>query len=243
MKQLPNIKKYPAYTLIEMLVVLTIFIVLAALGMSAFEGFRDTITLNEDIDKMKQTIRGAQRSAMFLDRRSNERWLYGIGVDFTEIDGDGSYRVFKWCAPFDEYGDIRSKQNVPHFNPSAALGVNNGNIPTTYSQSSFCAREEGTSEVIKMQNTIDIELGANFTPSLRDIGNNTPAYLLFESVSGKAFFYNRSNGSVLNYDVNGDLVSNPVNLILDIRSPNTGRLKTITIFNISGKVKVEDSKL
>jgi type II secretory pathway pseudopilin PulG len=244
MKKLPRIKRYKAYTLLEMLIVLTLFIILSALGMSAFEGFRDTISLNEDIDKLKQTVRSAQRSALFLERGSNERWLYGIGIDFTQLDNNGTYRLFKWCAPFNEYGDIRSKQSVPHFIPTSALGPSNGNLPTMYSPSTSCLKDEGTSEKIRLQGSVDIEIGSNFVPTILESGSaTTPAYVLFESVSGKAFFYNAAQGLVLNYSSNGTLVSNPNNLVIEVRAPNTGRLKTITIYNISGRVKVEDSKL
>lgn len=246
---LPVGRKYKAYTLLELLIVLAIFLILSTIGMSAFNGFRDTITLNEEIDELKQNIRSAQRASLFLERQTTERWIYGIGLDFSQIENNGSYRMFKWCAPFNEFGDIRSKQNVPNYNPSLQLSTTNGNlgISTPYS-STICEQGLGLSEIVRYGSGIDNAFGINFRPIIPDnngvtgdIGN-VPAYVLFESVSGKAFFYD-IQGNIINYRNNGDMVASPVNFVLQIESPNTGRLKTITIFNISGKIKVEDRKL
>lgn len=246
---LPVGRKYKAYTLLELLIVLAIFLILSTIGMSAFNGFRDTITLNEEIDELKQNIRSAQRASLFLERQTTERWIYGIGLDFSQIENNGSYRMFKWCAPFNEFGDIRSKQNVPNYNPSLQLSTTNGNlgISTPYS-STTCEQGLGLSEIVRYGSGIDNAFGINFRPIIPDnngvtgdIGN-VPAYVLFESVSGKAFFYD-IQGNIINYRNNGDMVASPVNFVLQIESPNTGRLKTITIFNISGKIKVEDRKL
>lgn len=246
---LPARRKYKAYTLLELLIVLAIFLILSTIGMSAFNGFRDTITLNEEIDELKQNIRSAQRASLFLERQTTERWIYGIGLDFSQIENNGSYRMFKWCAPFNEFGDIRSKQNVPNYNPSLQLSTTNGNlgISTPYS-STICEQGLGLSEIVRYGSGIDNAFGINFRPIIPDnngvtgdIGN-VPAYVLFESVSGKAFFYD-IQGNIINYRNNGDMVASPVNFVLQIESPNTGRLKTITIFNISGKIQVEDRKL
>ncbi|MBI2356512.1 prepilin-type N-terminal cleavage/methylation domain-containing protein [Candidatus Dojkabacteria bacterium] len=248
--KLPKYKSYKAFTLLEMLVVLVIFIVLSALSMAGFNGFRDTISLNQDIDRMKQDIRGAQRAALFLERKNDERWLYGIGIDFTQLDNDGSYRLFKWCAQFDNYGDIRSKQNVPNFDPNFNLSQLNSNLglsPLPYS-SQNCEQGIAVSEIVRLNNNIDFSIGSNFQATLPEDNRVTghfagvPAYLLFEAVSGKAFFYD-INGYLVNYSSTGELVSSPINFVIEVRAPNTSRLKTITIFNISGKVKVEDERI
>lgn len=244
--------KYPGYTLLEMLVVLTIFVILSTLSMAAFNGFRDTVTLNEEIDQLKQTIREAQRSSLFLERKPDERWIYGIGIDFSQIGNDGTYRLFKWCAPFNEYGDVRSKQHIPNYNPLQNVGATNGNLNLNSQYANLeCSRTDGSGvgEIVQLGSSPDGQIGKNFIPSLpadnnsgSDVGG-VPTFLLFESVSGKAFFYDDLQGGIVNYNSGGDLIGSPINFVIEIRAPNTGRLKTITVSNISGKVKVEDSKL
>ncbi|KKR06221.1 MAG: hypothetical protein UT34_C0001G0261 [candidate division WS6 bacterium GW2011_GWF2_39_15] len=238
---LPKKPLYKAYTMLELLVVLLIFIILSTMAMSAFSGFRDTVTLNEDIDRLKQNVRTAQRASLFLERDQDERWIYGIGLDFSQVENDGTYRIFKWCAPFNDYGDTLSKQAIPNYDPAFAVSPTNGNLGS-YTSESKCRLGVAISELIKTE-AFDERISSNFNISLTDLGiAGTPSYVLFESVSGKTFFYNLQ-GNIINYSGQAEMSSSPDNFVLEITSPNTGRIKTVTIFNISGKMKVEDRKI
>ena len=95
-----NQNRYFAYTLVEMLVVISIFVIISAIGFSSFYGLRDAISLNEETLSLEQDIRYAQRAALFLERKVTDRWIYGIGIDFSKVESTRKYTLFKWCSEF-----------------------------------------------------------------------------------------------------------------------------------------------
>ena len=231
-------KKYPAYTLMEMLVVMSIFIILGAMTFSAFDGLQNTVKLNEYMLTLEQDIRNVQRSAMLLQRNTGERWLYGLGIDFSEITADGEYRMFKWCSPFDDYGHITTKSKIPGYDPSLQLADENGRLPIfelDYNSSS-CLSSEFKSE---LKNLPGYENSAKPPKAQILIAGSQEdrkvRFVLFESVSGRTFFYN-SNGDILNYDTGGVAVSDPVNFDLQISPSGRGSTRRLTINNLSGKI-------
>ncbi len=236
--------KLPAYTLIEMLVVLTIFVIISAIGYSTFGGLRDTVTLNEESLTLEQDIRFAQRSSLFLERQANERWIYGVGLDFSDFEQDGVYRLFKWCSPFNEFGATETKSDFPNFDPGLSLSASNGNLPTNPYQQANCLLDTLVSEVIRAQGRVDGIVSASFIRELPDSLNavgdigGIPVYILFESVSGRAFFYDE-NGVLVNYDISGDPVSEPSDFEIRIGSRVTNKTKVISISNVSGKVSIQ----
>lgn len=242
-------KYYKAYTLIEMLVVMSIFIVIGAIGFSAFYGMRDSLSMNEDILTLQQDFRYAQRSTMFLERTPQERWIYGIGVDLSTIQSDNTYKLFKWCSPFIDYGDIRTKTKLPHYLTTLDVGLVNANLPVSgkYSNSN-CDEGVNVSEIIRIEKFGLSKISDSFKitlPSSNDASGdvgNAPVYILFESVSGRAFFYD-SSGRLVNYTNTAQLVSNPVDLQIYIESSRTKVRRIVTIGNISGKINVQTENL
>lgn len=240
---------YRAYTLIEMLVVMSIFIVVGAVGFSAFYGMRDSLSMNQDILTLEQDLRYAQRATMFLERTTRERWIYGIGLDLSTIQTDNTYKLFKWCSPFIDYGDIRTKSRLPHYLPTVDVGTVNANLPVSgkYS-SSNCEEGVNVSEIIKLEKFGLSKISDSFKVTLPssndasgDVGN-APVYILFESVSGRTFFYD-SLGRLVNYTNTAQLVPNPTDFQIYIESLRTKVKKIVTIGNISGKIHVQTENL
>jgi hypothetical protein len=69
-----------------------------------------------------------------------------------------------------------------------------------------------------------------------------PVYVLFEAVSGRMFMYDES-GLIVNYASDGTIISTPTNFIFEIRSLNTGVVKTISVQNIAGKLTIESDDI
>ncbi|MCK9369046.1 type II secretion system GspH family protein [Candidatus Dojkabacteria bacterium] len=240
------LKKYKAYTLVEMLVVMGIFGIIAGMGFATFYGLRDTMALNQELITFSQDVRNAQRSALFLDRTVGERWIYGVGVDFSQMNSDERYNTFKWCSQFNDFGDTKTKGTIPNFDKTIPVGSQNGNLPTANYLYKECSLGISVSELVKLTGTVDKYFESNFNISFPSSNNATgdvggvPVYLVFESVSGRAFFYD-SSGNIVNYTSAGLPVDAPVDLVIEVRSPRTRVLKVMTVSNISGKVTVENS--
>ncbi|HVX92743.1 MAG TPA: type II secretion system protein [Candidatus Dojkabacteria bacterium] len=242
-------RKYTAYTLIEMLIVLGIFVILVSLGTAAFAGLRDTVSLNQDVLNLEQDQRNTKRQSLILERNSNERWIYGLGLDFTGFTSQKKYTIFKWCSQFPDYGDVKTTAIMPNYDSALAVSQLNGNLPVTSTYvNNNCITSGSQNEIVRLQGALDGSVSSNFTtniPSSNDAAGDVggvPVYIVFESVSGKTFFYD-INGKIVNYDTNGNMVSNPINFVAEITSNNTRVKKTITISNISGKIDVTSTNL
>jgi len=248
-----TIKKYNAFTLVEMLVVMTIMMVLTAMSVASFGGLHSSIVLNEGSTNIQQVLRNAQRSAMLLKRDMDERWIYGIGVDFSTIEEDGHYKTFKWCSPFQEYGNpsgilpsFYATSKFPNYNPDILLNEQNGVLPVALHSEVWVEdcmgmspffRPEGVFAEIKSEITEVVE-----EPTLIEIPAITDGrkitYVVFESISGRAFLYNKS-GVLLNYDSDGDIVSNPDDFVIFLSTHDKSRLLEVSVSNISGKISLE----
>jgi hypothetical protein len=218
--------------------------ILSAFGFSAFSGLRDTVTLNQDLLNLEQDIRWAQRSALFLERNPDERWIYGIGIDFSDFEEDGVYRLFKWCSQFEDYGNILTRSNFPNYNPNFDLSNLNGNLSLPGYLQSSCGSGSSLSEIVRVQGRIDGTVSADFQIDIpndlnasNDVGG-IPNFVLFEAVSGRAFFYD-DNGLIVNFESDSEMVPDPIDFSVEVTAPTTGRMKTITITNISGKISLE----
>jgi len=244
--------RYLAFTLIEMLIVMTIMMILTAMSIASFGGLRSSIILNEGSTNIQQILRDSQRSAMLLKRDIGERWIYGIGVDFSTIEEDGQYRVFKWCSPFQEYGSpsgalpsFYATSKFPNYNPNNMLSRQNGSLPVSFSSdiwvddcigSSPFLRSEGVFTEIKSEISTVVE-----EPTLVEIpvitGGKKIAYVVFESISGRAFLYDES-GLLLNYGAFGNIVSNPDNFSILLSTNDKSRVLAVEVSNISGKISL-----
>jgi len=233
-----NARRYPAFTLLEMLLVIAILSVLGTVTTAAFSGLRDSVRLNEKFQSISQDIRNLQRSAMLLERESNERWLYGLGIDFSAYESNGSYRMFKWCSQYPGYGSTKTRGELPDFDSDNPVGVNNGYLPISDWRDDCSVDESPTnSYLVKWETGTPVLTDMGLNPDLLTWGEDLdPVYILFESVSGRVFFYG-SSGELLNYDSTGDLDEPIVDLILQMSTKTT--TKRITVKNLSGKILID----
>lgn len=75
-----------AFSLVEMLLVIAIFVIFGAFGAGGFLGFRETMFVKENVEIIKQDILLVQQKSMLLEREPGDNWLYGIGIDFSNLD-------------------------------------------------------------------------------------------------------------------------------------------------------------
>lgn len=227
-----NAKKYPAFTLIEMLVVLAILSVLGTVSVQSFSGLQSSVQLNEESLNLSQDIQNLQRSAMLLERDSDENWLYGIGIDFSQYSTTGKYKIFKWCSQYTGYGSAKTRGELPDFDSSNPVGINNGFLPVSDWRDTCSIEEESINSYLVQWDTgsttlTDLGLNPSITTSVR--------YVVFESVSGRTFFYN-SSGELINYDSSGNLIEDPINLVIRLATKAT--IKDITVRNLSGRILI-----
>lgn len=231
---------YSGYTLAEVLVVLMIVIILGALGASAFGGLRDTVLVKQNIEDIKQDLQLIQQKAMLLEKKDGEGWIYGIGIDFTEI-AQGKYTFFKWCSPFSSYGDKLTRSEilayddtkkigdlVPSKGPNASLSIDD--VDT----GGLCDRDISPSYLTSFSGLEDGKLNAGFDIAL--VGE--ASYVVFESVTGRVFLYD-ANGLPFNYNPDGEYDADKGPLTIEIYR-NQGKIKDeIKIFPLSGAVSHE----
>jgi prepilin-type N-terminal cleavage/methylation domain-containing protein len=192
-------KKYEAFTLLELIIVMTIMTIISWISVLSYRSLMDSFAMNEVSLTIAQDIRSAQRSAMFLDREGNERWLHGIGLDFSRIEDEREYDIFKWCSEFNNYDN--SEASLTGELPNYSGGeIDDVKIAEELAMGSDCLRADGGG---------DDGLLVTETKRFGDYTNldfklDGVEYILFESVSGKAFFYDSSR-NLLNYEP-GDVV-------------------------------------
>lgn len=237
----------------ELLVVLSLFAIMAAMTFSSFSGLQNTVKMNEYVLTLEQNIRSVQRAAMLLERSSNEKWVYGLGIDFGEMkNGDGKYTIFKWCSPFSDYGNITTRSAIPAYDPNQNLGtvlVGNGGDLNGYMNVSGGITNSSICNLSALFSTLRIASGYSQTSptpksniSISPINsNNAPRYVIFESVSGRAFFYDE-HGALLNFDSEGNLVEDPESFVITIEPLSNINSRIISIGNLSGKISTQSIK-
>ncbi|GAB4157427.1 MAG: hypothetical protein Fur003_1170 [Candidatus Dojkabacteria bacterium] len=242
-----------------MLIVMSIFIVLLALGIPAFSGLRASVSLNEVTKKIQQDLRQTQRSALLLDRKSNELWIYGLGIDFSTIHIDGKYKLFKWCSPYPDYDvlpttgsvttTIYATSDFPNYSPlelipDPKIGTSdvarlplNVNIPASVQDCSYTGNLNRGGYISYIsgsdgERSVPLPLLAGLDSSDTLV---QPMYVVFEAVSGQTFFYN-SSGRLLNYQPSGLPTTNSTNLEINVVVPDKTRGTLIRVTNSSGKI-------
>lgn len=249
--------KCRGFTLVEMLIVMSIIIILMALSFVAYQRLQTTVRLNEYTNNFEQNIRKVQRDAMLLEKKPNSRWVYGLGIELKNINKPGTfgeYKTFKWCSPFADYGDdVRTRSIVPNYDSSSDISSTNGNINTEGIQKVDCTIGTQTSVLSEYSLYGDSRVGTSIDtwppkstitlsafPYYADqnkINAANVGYILFEAVTGRAFFYT-ADGKLVNTDLKGNPLSNAQNLVIRIVPDRGGNGKKITIFNLSGRVIV-----
>lgn len=262
--------KYSSFTLIEMLIVIAVLVLLMGMAFSAYQNLQTTIRLNEYTNNLEQVIRKVQRDAMLLDKKPGENWIYGLGIDLTSLQNPntlGEFKVFKWCSPFPDYGDVRTKSAIPNFDPNVALGEDgNGDLPTNYgiTEGDCKTFTETTLKTYFPYGERAIGKNINVKPpkgrvlidsvplsnASETATNHTviPSHLVFEAVTGRAFFYGPlgmswySNAVPLNFNIrdnNPRPYTDAKDLVITIQPLRGSKGKKITVHHISGRVTVE----
>jgi len=229
MKKLKN--SLLGFTLIEMLIVMAIFVILSAMGAGAFAGIRETTIIRQDVENLKQDIQLAKQKSMLLERGPNENWLYGIGIDFSEVDTTGEYRLFKWCSPFTDFGSPATTSELPGYS-GGEITITNGYLPVE-TRTTSCS---GQSSLVELAEYVDTSLsgGINII-GIPSIYPRTPAeYVVFEAVTGKAFLYD-GTGAPSNYTYSSyslDVIA--LDIVID-RKRST-KFEVLSIYPLSGTV-------
>ncbi|MGI6443466.1 MAG: prepilin-type N-terminal cleavage/methylation domain-containing protein [Candidatus Dojkabacteria bacterium] len=243
---LPKEKRYKAFTLIEMLIVILILVILGSLSLASYQRMQVVMRTNEYINSLEQDIRRIQRDAMLLDRQQGEYWPFGIGIDFTEMNKDGGsgyYRVFKWCSPYAEYGNRRTTSSVPGY--AHLLLGSNPNLPENKGDGTACY-DNFERRLYLPRRYLDLKppkseiTVTTRARGLSEVKESTLGYVLFESVTGKAFFYDKQR-KLINYKFIGDeveLVPNISDLVITIKPLRGGVTRTLTVQHLSGMMEI-----
>lgn len=216
----------------EMLVVMVIMVILLGVGFSAYASFTETTKYNQDVANLQSDILIMQRAAMLLERDETEDWLYGLGIDFGGIlSSNGEYRYFKWCSPYSEFGHASTKSRYPYYIEDDTIFDGVMPYPVKYNHSKC---NNNTNEMLALTGygrgdlalEEDVEI-YNLEGGIFDIGSIQ--YLLFESVSGRAFLY----------DSSGNRIPNDIDLAI-VFNKNFGIQKALVVDNLTGRTKVID---
>jgi len=252
-KKTKHIHFYEAFTLIEMLIVLAIIIIISGFAYAGIANYRSAMAVINTSSLIEQDIKMAQRSAMFLSRDVEEGWIYGIGIDFSQIDNAANphYRFFKWCAPFEEFNPMEPKMNseLPGVDTANLLSIDNGYLPGYTTGKTLC---DGTNELIefKPSHSTEIDRGALRITKAEGVRLEDVNYILFESITGRAFLYGATisigggTGTLLNYSLSsGNVTMYPDLTHLQIKLTNIGvnpatSGRTIDVSPVSGRVKI-----
>lgn len=246
--------QYSGYTLGEVLIVLMIVIILGSAGAFSFGGLRDSVLVKKGIEDIKQDLQLTQQKAMLIEKKENESWIYGIGIDFTEIS-EGKYTFIKWCSPFSTYGHPITRSEIIAYDPEYSIGTTlsggygeNAVLPITptLDPSGFCDNR-GESYMTNMPGLEGGKLNAGFDIGLlfsEDEGHVTPSYVVFEAVTGRVFLYDE-DGWPINYMPDGTYI--PERKLELLVSRNRGaKADYIQVAALSGTVShevLEDSAL
>ncbi len=232
-------KKYTAFTLLEMLLVMAIMMIIMGMTFTSFFGLHDTIKMNEYMLNMEQDIRSVQRASMLLERNTEENWLYGLGIDFTQLGADGKYTTFKWCTPFGDYGDETTRSKVPGYK-TGDLTLDGTDLPyadmAVGIESGLCTQMEDTVKLL-LGYTTELTI-----PKSTVQFNSDVRYVVFESVTGRAFFYDEL-GELLNYSIiDGQVVIEDDPTLLEqldftIASVGAAAPRTLRIHHLSGRIE------
>jgi prepilin-type N-terminal cleavage/methylation domain-containing protein len=192
-------KNFKAYTLLEVLVVMSIMLILLGVGLMSYTVFAETTQYNQDVANFENDILLIQRAAMLLERDPDERWLYGLGIDLGPLyQGTtyeyGTYRYFKWCSEFDDFGDERTTGPYPNYDGENG-DLLNELIPNYSWAAGSCDKGVvGASQTLMVldqygSGRLNLDPKKVSIPPVLD--GREIRYIVFEAVTGRTFFYAR----------------------------------------------------
>jgi prepilin-type N-terminal cleavage/methylation domain-containing protein len=226
------VKRFKAYTLLEVLVVISIMLIIMGVGITSYLSFAEVTKFNQDVANIQNDISVIQRAAMLFKKDVDERWLYGLGIDFGGLyvaGNEKSYTFFKWCSQFDDYGNVRTRSEYPNFDPTQALSPTNGNIPLTISSNPAACDVGGLDSVlVPLTEYGQGKLNSNDVTVSGSGDSGDVRFILFEAVSGRTFVY-LSDGTL----------DTSQNIYIDF-DKNVGSDKRLIIKNLTGRTVLLD---
>jgi type II secretory pathway pseudopilin PulG len=223
-------KKIKAYTLMEMLVVMSIMIIILAIGLSSYAAYIETTKYNQDVSNLQQDILNAQRASMLLKREEDDGWLYGVGIDFGGMmytNRNGTYKVFKWCSGYPTYGHPKTTGKYPNFNEST--GGSNGMPNPNFINYGVSSCSDVDPDVLPNGALVQFSsYGLGRLNLADDVEVTGGRFLLFESVTGRAFIF----------DDAGSLVNADLAITFDKRRGTTNILE---VENLTGRTKLSST--
>ncbi|MFH1547434.1 MAG: prepilin-type N-terminal cleavage/methylation domain-containing protein [bacterium] len=179
------------FTLVEMLVSMTIIALILGLSAAGYNGLRTTQILKQSAETLKSDIMYAKRSAMLIKRNEGENWINGVGIDLASMSmEEGGYRLFKYCGEDTGYVDY-STQYIS--NVVSLFDIEGGQTPAPPSDYYGDCKTTETSEftslpgylmVDKISDTLQF-LVSEYPESLI----NSVRFLFFESPTGEMHLY------------------------------------------------------
>lgn len=236
-------KSYKAVTLLELLIVMAVMFILSLISVIAYRSLVDSFSINEVSLTIAQDIRATQRASMLLDREADERWLHGIGIDFRNIE-EREYDIFKWCSEFDYYDETKPSLigEVPNLPLGEDPSISDSSRLNYENRVNSCSRNAEVDEKENAYYAIETKTFFAYN-NLEFLNRSDVAFILFESVSGKAFFYD-VDGFLLNYSFLADeLLLNDVLELFQLRLEPMRAVglsrRTIVVAPVSGIANLE----
>jgi prepilin-type N-terminal cleavage/methylation domain-containing protein len=226
--------KRDGFTLVEMLLVMAIIVILGAMGVGGFIGFRETMSARENVEKIKQDIQRARSMSINVERDRNDPWLYGIGISFKDLN-EGNYSFFKWCSEFNSYGNIKTRSAIPDWNSVNDIGVSNGTLPLQVRIGTTCGSGSSLAEISGDSSVKVIDLDEKSTVI------SDAKFVLFEAVTGRAFLYNDRDdidgvAFPTSYDIEGEYIYPTKTLDIVITRTYSTKFDMISVYPLSGAV-------
>lgn len=220
----------------EMLVVMSVMIIIGGIGIYAITGLRDAVVVGQDVANLKLDVQRAQHASMLLQKQPGDNWVYGIGIDFSTLPEDGTYKFVKWISGSTEFNSSTMSSELLAFDDS---------------NDSYRIDNPPTNAILPVQSLSNLEgfenvsLKAGYNVTLKESTMDEPmeiSYVIFEAVTGRAFLYD-TLGNPVNYSHNltsGELeYSNEDKLVIEISRNQGSKTDVISISPGSGNINHE----
>ena len=215
------------FTLIELMVVISIFLVISTIVIFNYQGFSSSASLQNLTDDIALSIRKAQSFA-----------IGSRGVTINGISSfSNSYGVHFSDTPIPPSNNTKSSDKSFVMFSTSSLSPNNGYV----AKGNSCA--DGTNNCVESFNisTADIIKNIKLYNGTTEVLFSSPAYLdiIFTRPNMRAFFCYRKNADTPNCDPTSASISNAEIIISNGQLLSDEKFKTISIQN-TGQISISD---
>lgn len=182
-----------AFSVVELLVVMTVIALLTGIAWSGFRGLRTSMSLYQSSQAARADIVFAQRAAMLLERVPNETWIQGVGIDLRKYVGspgdNQKYTLFKLCSDLYNYEDYNSDDLT-----SAVSGLKafDSECGITSSWAALFGKKD-----VEIQGQRLGTCTTNANPSAVDRMTGRISFIIFEAVNGRIHLYGRDGTELM----------------------------------------------